>query len=111
MYNFNLMTKSLLDTYNNNNCSNYFNDLKPPTNTTVCTDAWDQINELWDGLNWYDLFRKVVPDSGILKQSASEESRLRTVQVGDYNKTYKAGYTFAEYAPWIAKHIPKKLLE
>ena len=111
MYNFNLIPKSLLDTYNNNDCVNYFNDLKPPTNTSVCGDAWNQINDLWDGLNWYDLFRKVVPDSGLLKQSASAEDRMRTVKVGGENKTYKAGYTFQEYAPWIAKHIPKPLLE
>jgi Serine carboxypeptidase len=111
MYNFNLIPKSLLDTYKNNDCVNYFNDLKPPSNSTVCVDAWNQINDLWDGLNWYDLFRKVVPDSGLLKQSASDEDRMRTVEVGGENKTYKAGYTFQEYAPWISKHIPKQLLK
>ena len=47
----------------------------------------------------------------LLKQSASVEERTRTVQVGDEIKTYKAGYTFKEYAPWAIKHIPKKLLE
>jgi len=36
---------------------------------------------------------------------------MRTVQVGDELKTYKAGFTFQEYAPWISKHIPKRLLE
>jgi hypothetical protein len=41
MYNFNLIQKPLLDTYKNNNCINYFNDFKPPTNTTVCENAWD----------------------------------------------------------------------
>jgi serine carboxypeptidase-like clade 2 len=64
-----------------------------------------------DGLNWYDLFRQVVPDSGLLKQSAKPEDRIRSVEVGGEIKTYKAGYTFQEYAPWIAKHIPKHLLE
>ncbi len=71
MFNFNLIPRDLYNTYKNNNCSNYFNDLKPPTNTSVCSDSWNQINDLWQGLNWYDLFRLVVPDSGILKQSAS----------------------------------------
>lgn len=47
MYNFNLMPKALLDKYRNNNCVNYFNDLKPPTNSTVCSEAWDEINNLW----------------------------------------------------------------
>ena len=92
---------------------NYFNDLKPPSNSTVCEQAWDQINDLWQGLNWYDLFRPVVPDddSVLLKQSASPKERERQIQVGDEIKTYKAGYTFKEYAPWAAKHLPSKLLE
>jgi hypothetical protein len=112
MYNFNLIQKPLLDTYKSNNCVSYFNDVKPASNSTVCVDAWNQINDLWNGLNWYDLFRPVVPDdSFLLKQSASVEDRTRTVQVGDEVKTYKAGYTFKEYAPWAVKHIPKKLLE
>jgi hypothetical protein len=86
--------------------------LKPPTNSSICNETWNAINDLWDGLNWYDLFRQVVPDSGILlKQSAKVEDRMRSVEVGGEIKTYKAGYTFQEYAPWIAKHIPKHLLE
>lgn len=113
MYNFNLIQKPLLDKYKSNDCINYFNDLKPPTNSTVCEDAWNEINDLWDGLNWYDLFRPTVPDGGLklLKQSSSDEDRLRTVEVGGENRTYRAGYTFKEYAPWISKHIPKRLLE
>jgi len=80
MYNFNLIQKPLLDTYRNNDCINYFNDLKPPTNSTVCENAWNDINDLWQGLNWYDLFRPVVPDdSMLLKQSSSVEDRTRTV--------------------------------
>lgn len=79
MYNFNLIQKPLLDTYKDNGCINYFNDLKPPTNTTVCENAWDEINDRWQGLNWYDLFRLTVPDGGLLKQSASMEDRIRTV--------------------------------
>ncbi len=80
MYNFNLIQKPLLDTYRNNDCINYFNDLKPPTNSTVCENAWNDINDLWQGLNWYDLFRQVVPDdSMLLKQSSSVEDRTRTV--------------------------------
>lgn len=33
VFNFNIVPKSLLDTYRNNDCQNYFNDLKPATNT------------------------------------------------------------------------------
>ncbi len=113
LYNFNLIQKPLLDKYKNNDCINYFNDLKPPTNSTACEEAWKEINDLWQGLNWYDLFRPVVPDGGlkVLKQSSSEDDRQRTVEIGGENRTYVAGYTFQEYAPWISKHIPKRLLE
>ena len=115
VYNFNLIPKSLLDTYNDNNCIAYFNDVHPATNTTICETSWDLINNLTGGLNWYDLFRKVIPNDPFsataLKQSASDEERIRSVLVGDEIKTYKAGYTFEEYAPWIAKQIPKHVLK
>ena len=41
MYNFNLIQKSLLDTYKDNNCVVYFNDVKPPTPTKICNDTWN----------------------------------------------------------------------
>jgi hypothetical protein len=41
VYNFNIIPKSLLDTYHDNDCHNYFNDLKPPTDSQVCYNAWD----------------------------------------------------------------------
>ncbi len=111
VYNFNLIPSSLLDVYKSNGCINYFNDVHPPTNSTVCTDAWNQINNLWQGLNWYDLFRKVVPDDGLLKMNAGSEDRTRKVMIDGHEKTYKAGYTFLEYAPWLSKIIPRHVLE
>ena len=33
LYNFNIIPKSLLDTYTTNNCKNYFNDLKPASDS------------------------------------------------------------------------------
>jgi hypothetical protein len=77
VFNFNIIPKTLLDTYRNNNCQNYFNDLKPPTPSKVCNDAWNQINNLGSGLNWYDLYRKVYPDGGLL--TAGNTDRDRTV--------------------------------
>jgi hypothetical protein len=44
MYNFNLIQKPLLETYKENGCINYFNDVHPPTNSSVCESAWDEIN-------------------------------------------------------------------
>lgn len=94
----------MLDTYNNNSCHKYFNDLKPATNTTNCTEAWDKIDGLASGLNWYDLFRKVYTDQGVLLKS--HEERLKSVNVNGQEKTYKSGFTMHEYTPW-AKHIKK----
>jgi len=64
VFNFNLIPPRLINDYKSNNCTFYFRDVKPPTpNTTVCNDLWKQINNLWKGLNWYDLFRKVYPQT------------------------------------------------
>lgn len=69
----------------------------------MCSETWDKINSLAAGLNWYDLYRKVYPDGGLLK-SATSENRLKSVMVDGEEKTYKSGYTMKEYTPW-AKHI------
>ena len=58
VYNFDIIPKSLLDTYQSNNCHNYFNDLKPASDSSICKKAWDKINELAADLNWYDLYRR-----------------------------------------------------
>jgi hypothetical protein len=63
VFNFNLIPQSLKDTFLNNNCHYYFNDLKTYNNSKLCNDTWDKINNLTEGagLNWYDLFRKTYP--------------------------------------------------
>ena len=107
VYNFNIIPQSLLDTYHSNNCHNYFNDLKPATDSKICSNTWDKINDYASGLNWYDLYRKVYPDGGILKSAINkndEHYRLKSVIVDGEEKTYKSGFTLKEYTPW-AKHI------
>lgn len=86
-----------MDDFENNDCHYYFNDLKVYNNSKFCNDTWDAIQELASGLNWYDLFRKVYPDDGLLK----EENRLRSVNINGEEKTYKAGMTMKEYTPWV----------
>jgi hypothetical protein len=66
VYNFNIIPKNLLDIMKNGNCRYYFNDVKTVNNSALCDETWDKINDLASGLNWYDLFRKVYPDSGLL---------------------------------------------
>jgi carboxypeptidase C (cathepsin A) len=41
MYNFNLIQRELLNNYTSHDCKNYFNDLKPPTNSSICNDTWN----------------------------------------------------------------------
>ena len=51
----------------------------------------------------------MVPDDGVLKMNSGD--RMRKVMIDGEEKSYKAGYTFLEYAPWLSKVIPKHILE
>jgi len=53
---------------------------------------------LASGLNWYDLYRKVYPDGGLL--TAGNTDRERTVIIDGEEKKYKLGFTMKEYTPW-----------
>ena len=72
-----------------------------------CAELWDNITTLTGGLNWYDLYRPVYPESIL-----SEEERIGKTVIGGVERTYKRGYTHREYTPWIS-HImgPKKAKE
>ena len=73
--------------------------MKPATNTTNCTEAFDSMMEYVYGLNIYDLYRKNYDITGILKSG----NRLESTMVNGQKKTYKVGFTMAEYTPWIKK--------
>lgn len=96
---YNVIPQSLMETYLDNNCHNYWSDVKPPTNNTNCSDAYNQMMEYVDGLNIYDLFRKNYDISGILKSG----NRLESTMVNGQKKTYKVGYTMQEYTPWVKR--------
>jgi hypothetical protein len=66
VYNFNIISKDLLDKFQSLGCHYYFNDVKVYNNSKECNDTWDAINGMASGLNWYDLYRKVYPDNGLL---------------------------------------------
>jgi hypothetical protein len=57
-------------------------------------------------LNWYDLYRKVYPGNINLASSAEElaASREGFAIVDGEVKTYRKGFTQAEYTPWV-KHM------
>lgn len=114
VYNFNIIPKTLLDTFQENDCRYYFNDLKVHNNSELCNDTWEKINDLASDLNWYDLYRKVYDDNDLDAKRAKAgkillkgSNRLQSVNVNGHEKTYKVGMTMKEYTPW-AKHISEK---
>jgi hypothetical protein len=100
VYNFNLITESLYNTFEDNNCFFTFNDVIPYPNSQVCNDTWDAINTLCEDLNWYDLYRPVYPDSMLLQS----ENRYGEVEINGETKKYKRGMTYDEYTPWMKKY-------
>ena len=69
-FHFNLIPQSLLEKYQALDCEYYFNDLRPANGSAAeCDPLWDQINEAWQGLNWYDLFR---PGDGYAAMTSAE---------------------------------------
>lgn len=55
------------------------------------------MHTLTSELNWYDLYRRVIPGELLL----SEEERKREVVIDGETKAYKLGRTVQEYTPWI----------
>ncbi len=105
--NFNIIPPRLLKNFTTNNCHFYFRNVKQPSpDNPICNLLWNQINDLWQGLNWYDLFRKVSPQTNQLNtvsETIDALARERTVKIGDEIKTYKAGFTFQEYIGWVGE--------
>jgi hypothetical protein len=110
VYNFNLITKDLFDTYEGNNCFVSFNGVLHENMTVICNDTWNKINALTSGLNWYDLYRKVYPGGLILKDSAAPNSRIGEVEIDGEIKKYKRGMLQEEYTPWMKNTLKSKHL-
>lgn len=107
VYNFNLIPKTMVDSYNDNGCIIYFNNFRPTNGTSneTCQDLFNQMANLTQDLNWYDLYRIPNPLGSSKKVlRATDKERMGKVNIGGVEKTYKRGYTFAEYTPWIKNH-------
>jgi len=107
VYNFNLIPKPMLDSYNENGCIIYFNNFRPTNGSNeTCTSLFNQMSELTSDLNWYDLYRVPNPlgSAGKRVLKATDDERIGTVNIGGEERTFKKGYTFAEYTPWIKNH-------
>lgn len=99
-YNFNLISKKLLDDYNAKGCVYYFNEVRPHDGPAECDDLFNQITDSYQGLNWYDLYRK-APSDGL---KSTDPERWGTVTINGVEKRYKRGFTFSEYTPWLKNH-------
>jgi len=60
--------------------------------------------DLTGGLNWYDLYRPLLPAAPPKEGMTAAESRMGSVMINGTKKTYKKGYTFGEYTPWLKKY-------
>ena len=98
-----MIPKSLYQQWIDNKCSKYYRDFQPGSNTKVCNDTWDKIKTIDVNSNWYDLFRKNFTDNDASGQLKGQ-SRLGSVNIKGETRTYKRGFTMAEYTPF-APHI------
>ena len=65
----------------------------------------EKMSTLTEDINWYDIYRIPNPlGAGKKALNASDHARMGSVNIGGVEKTYKRGYTFAEYTPWIKNH-------
>jgi len=103
-YNFNVIPKRMLDKYQEGYCVEYFNDFKPfnGTDPEACNATMQEIVNLTKNLNWYDLYRHKYPDG--LGLESDQDERMGVSYVGGEERTYKRGYTFGEYTPWLKNH-------
>ena len=110
-FNFNLIPQSMLNNFTSQGCVYYFNDLRPHAGGEGCDYVWEQITILTKGLNWYDLYRKVLPaaeddDSTLTDHAgnpfvrATQDNRHGSAFVNGKEMLYKRGYTMREYTPW-----------
>lgn len=102
---FNIIPANMYDTFVANNCHYYF---YPEYDTTpqsaICDETWEAMNDLAANLNWYDLYRKVYPESLLTDSKTLKQSRQGHVTIDGKVKTYRRGMTASEYTPWV-KHL------
>lgn len=107
VYNLHLIPKSLYDDFKANDCYFSFRGAAGETHSLICDELYVKIRTLTNGLNWYDLYGHVYADSAIAAGTLQEENRLGEAMINGELKTYKRGYTFEEYTPWL-KDLPGK---
>lgn len=100
LYGFNMIPTPLIEYLHNNNCTFYFNDFRNHSGPAGCEDAMNQVFNLTEGVWWYDLY---LPN----RELKSDGPRLGKTMINGEEKTYKRGYTMAEYTPWLKNLFPE----
>lgn len=98
IFGMSLITKNIMKKYQDNKCFFSFRHVLPESKSPECLDAWNLMNKLTAGLNWYDLYQPASHNSFVV---TSEEDRYGEVMVEGELKRYKRGKTVQEYTPWI----------
>jgi serine carboxypeptidase-like clade 1 len=97
LYGFNMVPKKVMDAFDANNCTYYFNDFKKHDGPEACDDLWNQIQSYSENLNWYDLY--------LAADGPPPKNTHGVSIVGGEEKIYKRGFTAAEYTPWLKKYF------
>lgn len=101
-YMHNMMDADTWYTIEEDNCTFYFEDVKPSHVTQSCILALSDFNENTERINWYDIYRPVCDNGPILP-------RLGSVKDEEGNTHfYNRGFHMSEYTPWMAKHLTEK---
>lgn len=103
LYNFNIIKKGLMESYQKNDCHIYgdptYGDGQPKAK---CVAIFAEITNQMKNLNIYDLYRWVYPTSSVQRSNKIRaEGRMGTTVIGGEVKTYKRGMTMSEYTPWL----------
>jgi hypothetical protein len=103
LYNFQIIPKRVLDSYEANDCKYYGNPTFGKESTSpACLKAEATIQKLIYNLNIYDLYRAVYPTTLLDKsKKLRAEGRMGSTVIGGEVKTYKRGMTMSEYTPWL----------
>mmetsp|Transcript_556 Transcript_556/g.1068 ORF Transcript_556/g.1068 Transcript_556/m.1068 type:complete len:311 (-) Transcript_556:269-1201(-) len=97
LYGFNLIPSSQIQYFRDNNCTFFFNDFRNPPGPAECETVFTAMQDMVSDLNWYDLYQPA--DASPLQA----EQRYGKAVVNGTERTYRRGYTMAEYTPWL-KH-------
>jgi len=98
-----MIPKDKYEAFEAMNCSFWFNDFRPHAGPVECEAMWDELLEYTSSTNFYDLYQPAYFNP--VEAEKPEEAKFGKAIINGTERTYKRGYTAAEYTPWAAKHL------